>query len=127
MTATVEEIRMKYDEDQQASQNKISLNTPVAVGLVMALSMGIAGSIWWAGSWTGSVNSKIDQILASIQSVASSDKTQNEEIAKLKSDLEVLQRVGSPAVQRLNEKVEEVKRMVELHMEADKVKNGGKQ
>lgn len=118
-------------EDEQLADNArggggISLNTPVALGLIVALSMGLAGAIWWAGNWTGSMQSKIDQILASINSVALSDKTQNEEIAQLKSEVEVLKRVGSPALQHLGEQLTDVKRLIELHIEAQKAKDANR-
>lgn len=105
-----------------ATRGGISLNTPVALGLIVALSMGLAGAIWWAGNWTGSMQSKIDQILLSIGTVVQSDKTQNEEIAALKSEVEVLKRVGSPALQHMGEQLADVKRLIELHIEAQKAK-----
>lgn len=71
----------------------ISENTSIRLGLVIAfLGLGLAGvlgAVWWAASWSSSVNVKLDVILAEQKVNSSQFQALQGQLYELRKDFEL--------------------------------------
>lgn len=71
----------------------ITENTSIRLGLLIAfLGLGLAGvlgTVWWAGSWSSSVNVKLDVIMAEQKVSSTQFQSLQSQLYELRKDFEL--------------------------------------
>lgn len=98
------EQRGKRNMSHENSNVKLSENTTVKLSLVV-LGLGfICGAVWWAAT----LQSKVDALITSMASLSTQVAHYNTEVSALRHKVELLDKVGSSAMQSL---IEDVRRL----------------
>lgn len=89
---------MSTDDDRA-----LGPKTPMRLGLVLLTLGGLTSMVWWASA----TSAKLDGILVNQAAGTIQLRELYADVTKLKSDVQVLQTVGSPAVRDLQAKMVE--------------------
>jgi hypothetical protein len=106
--------------------NSITEQTPIKLGLLLAVfsvsAASILGACWWAASWTSTVNVKLDNILLQQAGITTANGAIIKDVEDLKAWRKLIDTVGSPTVypqlQEIKLQILEIRKEIEAHTKA---------
>lgn len=104
-------------DDRNTGDPKLSFSVVIAiVGCSVVLLMALIGAVWWAGQWTGSIQAKLDVIIANERQFTTDQNGIHTRVESLERAVDHINAAGSPKLTDIEKQFIELKQRLDLHI-----------